>query len=91
MHNCMQACSKANCEETLGLNNDRDQIWTAQQKCEQAHWENITCCLASHKQEVKASYFCSVNCIALESLVLDYPLESFCPYSEEYQWHVREI
>ena len=54
----------------------------------QAHWENLTCCLASHMQEVKAIYFCSVNCIALESLVLDYPLARCCPNSEQYPWCV---
>jgi hypothetical protein len=39
-------------------------------------------------QEVKAIYFCSVNCIALESLVLDYLLESGCPYWYEYLVHI---
>jgi hypothetical protein len=54
----------------------------------QAHWENLTCCLASYMQEVKAIYFCSVNCIALELLVLDYPLARCCPNSEQYPWCV---
>jgi len=84
MHNC----TGKNCEETQGSIMTKSRFGQRNRYVKQAHWENLTCCLASHMQEVKAIYFCSVNCIAFESLVLDYPLARCCPNSEQYPWCV---
>lgn len=86
MHNCMK--KKRNCGETQGSIMTKGRFGQRNRNVKQAHWENLTCCLASHMQKVKAIYFCSVNCFALESLVLDYPLARRCPNSEQCPWCV---
>jgi hypothetical protein len=62
--------------------------------------EKHTCCLASHMQEVKSIYFCSVNPIVLELLALDYRLADavltqngfvLCDSYEKMNWTSKDL